>query len=194
MWQQRPESGALEVRFESDSTITGMTELSLRIALTLDERRFSALEALDEEESGAPRDVNRLVTKELWGSIDEVRSVGPGGRITIYESQRRADIVVRHRVRRLGGIWRPPNLVEEAVNDLFGEGFAPDVTLRGALGYFEASKFDQQRYLRPAFVFLLDQRPAGEGPRWRVATVTAATTADNLSVTAGLETVVGGRP
>jgi hypothetical protein len=184
----RSDSGAIEVSFERLAQFSNeqMSVLALRVADACDTREFYRWEDLDEEEAGAPKDVRRIVSDELWGAIDGVRPIGPGGRITVYGPQRKADIVVRHRVRRLGGVWKPPAGIVDTVDTLLDDETPKDVRLRAAFGYFEASKYEQQRYLRPAFVFLLDRFAAREGPRWRVATVTAATTGD-VPPTAGLE-------
>jgi hypothetical protein len=171
-----------------------MADLSLTVASVVDERSYYRWEGLEEEELGAPSGFSRAVSDELWGSIGAVRPVGPGGRITIYGSQKRADISIRHRLTALGGVWRNPVEIVQVVNDLFGEETAPDLRLRGALGYFEAAKIDPQRYLRPAFVFLLDRPTAGNGPRWRVASVTAASTIKDFPLIAGLETAATGCP
>ena len=68
---------------------------------------------------------------------------------------------------------------------------SPGVRIRFAFGYHEASKYEYQRWLRPAFVFLLDQPSLEDGVRWRTAIVQPATESEELPPEAGLEGVLG---
>ena len=195
----RRESGAIELHFDrvvNRPTREQMWELSLVVATNLDDdRSFYRWDDLEGEERGAPNDIPRAVVDELWaGAVVGVTQLGPGGRVTLYERQQRSDIVIRRRVRQIAGAWRAPTALLETVNDMVGQEPATDGRLRAALGYFEASKLESQRYLRPVFVFVWERTTAEEGPRWRVATVVAATTLGDLPITAGLESAAGGCP
>jgi hypothetical protein len=193
-----PESGSIDIHFDRlrrRRTRAEMMDLSRYVARRLDDDRvFYSLEDLDDEERGAPNNIRRAVSEELWAGIGDVRQVGPGGRLTVYKTHQRSQIMIRRRVWPLGSAWRPPTEIMETVNDMIGQEPANDARLRGAFGYFEASKLESQRCLRPVFVFVLDRAAAEQGPRWRVASVVAATRLDGLPLTAGLESAAGGCP
>jgi len=210
--EYRPESGAIDIQFDrlrdrlrrddlgepTPNAIDLMVEVTRALAVRLDaDRAFYTWEDLNDEER-APGSFRRAVYHEVWAGINHreqvVHQVGPGGRLTVYATHLRSQIMIRRRTSLLRGAWRPPSEILETVNDLIGQEPASDARLRGAFGYFEASKLETQRYLRPVFVFVLDRAAAEQGPRWRVASVVAATTLEGLPLTAGLESAAGGCP
>src|SRR5258708_820683 len=172
-----PESGAVDVKVPD---LPGFNEgavkaLSLAIVEALDAREAFEWTQLDEEEKGSPDIVHSAVGKEYWLSINGIRPVGPGGRITYYPRRRLVEIIVRRRGKSLGGGWCKSKEVADRVLSYLEIGDAPGTRLRAGFGYYEASKYESQSVLRPAFVFLLDRGTAKDGPRWRVSTVEAAT-------------------
>lgn len=128
---------------------------------------------------------------EYWFYIDRMRPVGPGGRMTYYPRRHTVEIVVRPRGSQLGGQWHSSSDLANRVSSYLDLDGAPDARLRAAFGYYEASKYERQFLLRPVFVFLLDRLLATAGPRWRVATVVAATDLPERTATAGIESVGG---
>jgi hypothetical protein len=185
-----PDSGALQFNVQalpaSRRNEEEIMTFSIAIANALDRRDAFFWTGLDKEESGGPENLPKAAAMEYWFSIDGMRPVGPGGRITYYPQNHSVEIVVRRRGSRLGGHWRnAADLANRVLNYLELDG-AQDARLRAAFGYYEASKYERQFLLRPVFVFLLDRPFATSGPRWRVATVVAATELPERAATAGI--------
>lgn len=143
--------------------------------------------ASDEERSR-----EELVAADVWSAIEDRVSVGPGGRVRAVRLPNSVLIegTARRRTHRLGGEWRRLGDVMDSVRTAIDEA-ERRMTLRFAFGYHEASKFEQQRWLRPAYVFLIEQPSRELGLRWRVALVEAATDVEGLPPNAGLEGSLG---
>jgi hypothetical protein len=190
-----PDSGALEFNLQalpaSRRDEEEIMTLSVAIANALDRRDAFFWTGLDKEESGGPENVPKAVGMEYWFSIDGMRPVGPGGRMTYYQRRQTVEIVVRRRGPQLSGQWRNASDLTNRVSNYLELDGVPDARLRAAFGYYEASKYERQFLLRPVFVFLLDRPYASSGPRWRVATVAAATELPERAATAGIESVSG---
>lgn len=158
------------------------------VASKLDPERnwFRWTDLGDEEEPGP------LVLDELVTEINGVRSVGPGGRIRrlALTHDQLVDIVVRPRIDTIPSQWRELGPIIDSVNEAAAD--EREVNLRVAFGYHEASGYEQQRWLRSVFVFLLDGSQ-GDG-RWQVALVEPATVTPELPPDAGLENVLGRCP
>jgi hypothetical protein len=189
----RPDSGTLDFDFGPIELDDWIAFLGAALEAVDPERRLYQWEDLSEEELGASAEHPRAVVEEYLTSINGVSAVGPGGRITTYRHGGRisAEISVRGRRHGISSSWRHPTEIAAEAVAAFEE--APSGTrLRVAFGYYEASKYERQEWLRPAFVFLLDRPETEDGPRWRVAFVERATESDELPPTAGLENASGG--
>ncbi len=188
-----PDSGAvdLDARELPDFNEDQVMALSLTIVGALDVREPFEWTDLDDEEKGSPNDVPSAVGKEYWLSVNNIKPVGPGGRIIYYPRRRLVEIVVRRRGKNLGGYWRNSTDVANRASTYLEIGDAPEIRLRARFGYYEASKYESQFLLLPVFLFLLDRPTANEGPRWRVSTVEAATELPELPATAGIDSVTG---
>jgi hypothetical protein len=191
----RRDSGTVDVDFGGTDLVC-LPTIATAAAEIIDEgRQVYRSTDLDDEERGSAPDQPRLVVYEALTSIGGLRSVGPGGRITIYDvgERRTAELSIRKRTGGVSSRWRNPTAILSASVTALAEA-PPGTRLRGAFGYYEASKYERQGWLRPAFVFLLDRPSTEDGPRWRVAFVEAATDSDELAPTAGLESASGGGP
>jgi hypothetical protein len=190
-----PDSGALEFNVQalpaSRRNAEEIMTFSVAIANALDRRDAFVWIGLDKEESGGPENVPKAAAVEYWLSIDGMRPVGPGGRMTYYQRRQTVEIVARRRGPQLRGHWRNASDLTNRVSNYLELDGAQDARLRAAFGYYEASKYERQFLLRPVFVFLLDRLLATSGPRWRVATVVAATELPERAATAGIESVSG---
>jgi hypothetical protein len=193
--RMHPDSGALEFSIEAlpaeRRTAEEIVDFSVALATAMDRREAFFWGDLDEEERGGPEDVPKETGAEHWLSIDGLRPVGPGGRVTYYPRSRSVEIVARRRGARLGGAWRSAADLANRVSSHLELDGSPDARLRGAFGYYEASKYERQLLLRPVFVFLLDRFLATAGPRWRVASAVAATDLTSYAATAGIESISG---
>ncbi len=143
-----------------------------------------------------PPEIPNVGRADLWSwetSIDTIPCVGPGGRVTVYSlpGMTLADITTRYRTARIESRWRSPRDIATEIDGITrGEFF--EVRVLGTFGYYEASKYEGQRYLRTAFVFVVD-RPsvATEGPRWRVSFAVSATESDDIPPDEGLGSASG---
>jgi hypothetical protein len=190
-----PDSGAVDFDVQA-LPAAGRSEedvmaFSVAIANVLDPRKACEWAELDAEERGSPPHVKKAVGREFWLYVDDMRPVGPGGRITYYPRRHLVEIVVRRRGPRLGGSWRNSTDLANRVSNYLELDETVGTRLRGGFGYYEASKYERQFLLRPAFLFLLDRPTATEGPRWRVATTVAATELPDRSATTGVDSVTG---
>ncbi|MEA2233090.1 MAG: hypothetical protein QOD83_2906 [Solirubrobacteraceae bacterium] len=189
-WEHRvhPQSGAVDLLVASDER-DGMTT-ARRVAEMMDPDREFRSVALDDQKEPEP-----LVLEELVTEIDGTPAIGPGGRVRALRRTRGSliEIVVRPRVyRSIPSSWRRPDAIVNSVAEAAAD--SPRARIRFAFGYHEASSYEEQRWLRPAFVFLLDQPRLHTGGRWRIALVEPATDTDELPPDAGLENVLGRCP
>lgn len=136
-------------------------------------------------------DGSGIVVAEIISQLHEVPSVGPGGRIRALRQTRGLliEATVRRCERPVGGEWRSIGPIVDSIREASAD--VEPMTIRFTFGYHEASKFETQQWLRPVFVFLLEQPDLQAGPRWRIALVQAATEGDDLPPDAGLEGVLG---
>lgn len=162
-----------------------------KIVAALDNREAFEWDGLDKEEEGHPGNMQSAVGREFWFSINNIRPVGPGGRITYYPRRRLIEIVVRRRGYSLGGEWRNPAEIVDRVLTYLEIADTPGTRLRARFGYYEASKYESQSLLRPVFLFLLDQPHANDGPRWRVSTAEAATELSDFPAAEGIGSTIG---
>jgi len=113
--------------------------------------------------------------------------LGPGGKVTIYREPEslQADIVIRSLLERTPSQWRESSEISRRVRNKTAE--HEHALIQGSLGYFELSKYDQQTWLRPAFVFILDiEFSANRNITWRETIVESATTTTKISDAEGL--------
>jgi len=181
----RSTAGGFSVRLEDDER---MLRTVLGLVSELDGRRASRDEPAEE---GGRFGVPTAVTAEYSLYVDGVQPVGPGGRITVYGRARRLEAAFHLRRTRLGGRWRDPGDIAREALAAFGGELTPDETLRAAFGYYEASGWEQQDLLRPVFVVLAERLRRDDEPRWRLASVHAASDVDEAPPTAGIESVTG---
>jgi hypothetical protein len=117
-----------------------------------------------------------FVVRQVLTRIQGLVSLGPGGRVVIYD-RGVAEISARPRASaEVTGGWRSPTEVVAAVSGMVGA--TRGGRLRGAFGYSEPSVYEPPTLVRPSFVFVLDGPPLEEGPRWRVSIAVAATRDD----------------
>lgn len=186
-------AGGLNIRLDGlDPDVDrDVVDSALLFAAYQDKREEFTLEETGDEEAGRVGPVRSAVTEEHWLRTDGVAPVGPGGRITYYRSARRLEIAFHVRRIPLQGRWRDVESVAREALDSFGGQVADGERLRAAFGYYEASGWERQDLLRPVFVVLVDRIRRDQGPRWRLASVIAATDIDDAPPTAGLESVAG---
>ena len=123
-----------------------------------------------------PGFVRRLALTRIEG----LPSIGPGGRMTLFDLPSGAflDITVRPRATLLGAAgWIDPGEVQDAAAAMVGR--APGYRLRGTLGYTEPSAYEAAGSSRPSFVFVLDGPDVPGAPHWRVSIAVPATVDDN---------------
>src|SRR5262249_19530388 len=102
--------------------------------------------------------------------------LGPGGKVTIYREPEtlQADIVIRKLLGPTPSQWRESSEISRRVRNRVAE--HEHAQIQGSLGYFELSKYDQQTWMRPAFVFILDiEFSANRNITWRETIVEPAT-------------------
>ncbi len=160
----------------------------------ISERLAYVCEAVDER-AYEPRlddpDLSEMLVAVVQSRIADygLPVLGPGGMLTLFDDTRRivGDLVVRRRGEEISepGRWREPEEIAEPITARFDRA---GVKLSAELGYFEASRFTEQRLLRPAYVVVIDRpQPAGEGPGWRTVVVEPATHVEGLEPWEGLE-------
>jgi hypothetical protein len=184
-----PDSGAIDVLVDDDERWEAL-DAAYTLLDSLDPgRKWVRWEDLGEEEHPGPHVIDEVVSE-----IDGVRALGPGGRLR--GTQRTGGVLVelsvRRRVQELPTTWRPVEAIVASVVEAAAD--SPQVRIRYGFGYHESSKFEAQRWLRAAFVFLLDQPSVEAGVRWRIAIVQAATDSKDLPPEAGLEGALGHCP
>jgi hypothetical protein len=116
--------------------------------------------------------------------------LGPGGRLTTFAFRDglQLDVTMRNRTARLDSSWRSGDDIVHWIRRRIlaaGDGL-PVKRLRGAFGYFELSKYQRQRYMRPAFVVAADLYQPPDTPLWTSFVVEAATESPELPIGAGL--------
>ena len=183
-WERRvhPASGGIDAIVYGDEWANVAASLR-EVVNTLDPGR--SWRSAEVEQHAEP-----LVVYEEESVIGGIENVGPGGRLRVHRrtSAYLVEATARSRRRSLGGVWRHVEPIIAAVREVVGD---DDVALRVAFGYHEASKWETQAVLRPAYVFLVEQIEMDPGPRWRLAVVQPATDVDGLPPEAGLENAVG---
>lgn len=118
--------------------------------------------------------------------------IGPGGRITIASTSYRGEpvvevsLVVRRRLTSFPSAWRPVDEILRSVRWEL-ESTPSNIKVHAAFGMFELSKYEQQRVLRPAFVFVLTSEESSDfRVPWQYTIVEAATKSPNLPPEEGL--------
>jgi hypothetical protein len=186
----RVESGTTELvltRTPPDGRFTALDLARSTVELLDPDREMHRWPGPDKEEAGGRAGFSRTLVDEEMTTIGGIRPVGPGGRVRVsrWAEQWTVDVSVRGRDDAVQSYWRDPTVVASGALAALREA-PPDTRLRVAFGYYEASKYERQEWLRTAFVFLLDRHAVNEGPRWRVAIVERATDSDDLPPGAGL--------
>jgi hypothetical protein len=122
----------------------------------------------------------------------ELPVLGPGGRLTVYSvsGALEVDVTIRKRRKLIASHGRGPDEIASHISrqiSMLG-GNLVIASVEGLLGYFELSKYDRQRYLRPAFVLVVSFRSPNDDSSvlWRSTVVEPATTAPGLSLGEGL--------
>jgi hypothetical protein len=122
------------------------------------DREMLPWEDRDKEETGGRAGFFRTLVDEEMTTIDGIRPVGPGGRVRVsrWADEWSVDVSVRGRDGAVPSSWR--NTTDVATPPLVAlRESPPDTRLRVAFGYYEASKYERQEWLRTAFVFILDR-------------------------------------
>jgi hypothetical protein len=117
-----------------------------------------------------------FVRRQALTAIEGLPSLGPGGRMTLFDlpSGSFVEISVRPRAELVGATgWRDPGDVQAAVTAMVGD--VREYRLRGALGYSEPSSYEVARLTRPSYVFVLDGPDVPGAPHWRVSIAVPAT-------------------
>jgi hypothetical protein len=153
---RRRDSGVLEIRFNRTEgrRVVNLAQTAMAIARDEDpERNFSELRRVHEESQF-------LVSKTLIRSLPVL---GPGGQVLIQDSGTAfmADITIRR--RHLKGIaseeWNAPEFLYRSLTVEFGD-YPDNVDIQAQLGYCELSKYDDQSFIRPVFMFLVRSHSA----------------------------------
>ena len=201
-FDRHPDSGLLEIHLPKDQE---PRELHSRFTDI-----FSLASALDPKRDivSSPQDVTQTIRAEATTLIGGWPVVGPGGRLTFYETAKKlhVDVVVRNRIDEIASSWRTAEAIEQDLRTKMAAQGEIDETakLYGEFGYFELSKFETQNWLRPAFVFVVrrtaevegaplpaEHEDAPAGPRrvtvnWHDTIAVAATTSDEVPLDEGL--------
>lgn len=165
-------SPAGTVRMSADGTAGQVWEDGLGYLFSNDLHREVDEQPEWRPDEQPPEFVRRLALSRIEG----LPSIGPGGRLTLFEFPSGAflDVTVRPRARLVAAAgWRDPGYVEDAVAAMIGE--LRDYRLRGAFGYSEPSAYEVARLTRPSFVFVLDGPQVPGAPHWRVSIAVPAT-------------------
>jgi hypothetical protein len=114
----------------------------------------------------------------FWRSrVNGVPVIGPGGKITLFQDRNRVlvDIVVRKRGVVVPSTPRDVTLILESIRREYA-GWERYIEIKAEFGYFELSKYQRQRLLRPVYLFVInmakEDRPV---VRWQTARVEFAT-------------------
>jgi hypothetical protein len=172
--------------------------LNYALLSNIESQLIGAAEAEDEREfTRSDSQFKSGVWFELDSSIpaDSKRSrpipaVGPGGKITSYDTRRgvTADVTIRRRARTISSTWRT---TDDILQPLMSPDFlevASDLRLQGSFGYFELSKYERQSLMRPVFLFAIESQQDSEGrwPGWQTMLVEPATTDSRIGLREGL--------
>jgi hypothetical protein len=133
---------------------------------------------------------SQVILREYQSILKEqdLPVLGPGGRISVFftaSAWLEADIGVRKRLRSVPSQWRQQSeIVQEILRQLSERTLEQNsVRISARLGYFELSKYEPQRWLRPAFVFLLEIVSAVEpGVAWRDTIIAPAATTTETEI------------
>ncbi len=186
----RPDSGALEIDFDlpaaeeivTTGDIDRIQQVALGMARIVDSRLYGPVQVAERDERGVlsrQRAVIYEASSRIEEGLGEIDVIGPGGRVTVYWISNRvtADLTIRRRqpAEMKPRSWRDFREIGGMVLRELQNG-PPDLRLRVAFGYFEASKYDAQDWLRMAFAFSIDLPIApADAPRSSVLFVEAAT-------------------
>jgi hypothetical protein len=191
----RPDSGCVEVDFRGRLQTRQVEEVSrdivgiaLDLAQRIDQRKFQPRKPPDLlVRRPEPVDVAGAISQEYESEVDGLGVMGPGGRVHFFDGGiRGVDVVVRRRERKLDSTWRQPERIARRALDAVAG--APDnLRLQASFGYYEASKYEHQTVMRPAFAFLLGLDAGESTPGWRTILVEPATSGRDTSAWAGLE-------
>jgi hypothetical protein len=195
MWGQPrrvPRSGALEIA-APNLRVAALGDLRDEISWNIrsileeeDDRRIDEFRFPDEfvAQTGGVIATTRIATPD--GEVMPV--LGPGGRVVFHETADglQFDIVVRRRGKWLESRWRRPDRLAGALLDGLGLGAEdqPFAKINATLGYFELSKYEAQRVIRPVFLAVADVFL--EAVAVRSVTAVAATTGINIELSEGL--------
>ena len=117
--------------------------------------------------------------------------LGPGGRIVVFGGDRggSAEVTVRRRLDAKEGFWRDPDEITTRLRLLYHNNTGPAPLLRGAFGYFELSKYEHQKLMRPVFLFALEQPQDEERglPGWSTTAVEPATVSSDFTLEEGID-------
>jgi hypothetical protein len=175
-WRAEISSSAGTVRMPAEAADDEVWEDALGYVHSNDLHREVDEQPELRAEEQPPAFVRRLAVTRIEG----LPSLGPGGRMTLFDlpSGSFVDVSVRPKAELVGAAgWRDPREVQAAVMGMVGE--ARGYRLRGALGYSEPSPYEVARSARPSFVFVLDADQVPGAPHWRVSIAVPATVDDD---------------
>jgi hypothetical protein len=179
-------SGILEIQSAVTDPRKSISYVESIMAIAKDEDPRRELLELKSADEGS----QFLVSRTTIGSLPVV---GPGGQVLIQMSDSvfMADITIRR--RNLLAIhserWADPEKIYRTLTDEFGD-YEQEIEIEPTLGYFELSKYDVQRLLRPVFMFVI--WPRNQGPEqgqlsWETARILPASSSRSIGQTEGLE-------
>lgn len=170
--ERNTDSGALRIRLLTDPI--GRSDIDVgRLVRAEDPRGL-----LDPVETNAISTLRWSIRTTIATDTGILPTVGPGGRIDLYATRHRTDVLlsVRHRLFPLSSSWRPPGEIVSSITEAVGQRPA---RITAQVGYFELSFHDYQDLLRPALVAMLeDDNDQDEAPRWRTIIVLPLTRSD----------------
>jgi len=183
VFRRRPESGVLEI-------VKGEREVNIeRLIATL--RAEEVRQYSFNNEAGCSG-VERIIETKVPESLDSneyLPVLGAGGRIIFFQTDRGvgAELTIRRRLEPEEARWRDP---AEIISRFRWEYqiSRPMPRLRAGFGYFELSKYEFQRLMRPVFIFSLEQSQDEERhlPGWRTTIVEPATTSSEFTLQEGM--------
>jgi hypothetical protein len=150
---------------------------------------ISACRELDDREYTSYDETDGVVVAAVRSLFEGwLPAIGPGGGAIMLADGRgmTGEVVVRRRLDARGSRWRDR---DDVLSELAAAvPLTGDVSVTVELGYFEAGAGTVQEILRPALLFVVDRpQPEDAGAGWRRALVLAATTDDEHSAAAGIE-------
>lgn len=169
----------------SPDTSSFLFDLMATAAADLDSRRERVSPHPISDEEPADGYVTS-VAREYWLPIEGVLPVGPGGRMTYYQSSKLLEMAIHFRSNRLAGVWRDPDRIAVEILTAFDGAVVGGERLRATFGYYESSLYVSQTLLRPVYVAMVERLERSDGPRWRLTSVHAATDIPNIPLTAGI--------